>query len=87
MEFICQFYIFLVQVKQFLKRQGQSTKSTNEQIQKKLTENGIHRDDSSKNFPVRNVLFVFLKYIFKRLSKYLVIINEKTNIILAGYYS
>ena len=41
-----------------MKRQGQSAKNTNEQIQKKLTENGIHRDDSSKNFPVTKLPFL-----------------------------
>jgi hypothetical protein len=35
-----------------LKRQEQSSKIINEQIQKKLAENGIHKDDLSKNLPV-----------------------------------
>lgn len=42
----------LAQVKQMLKRQGQSSKTINEQIQKKLAENGINKDDLSKNLPV-----------------------------------
>ena len=35
-----------------LKRQRQSSKLTSEQIQRKLTENGLLKDDLSKNAPV-----------------------------------
>jgi hypothetical protein len=35
-----------------LKRHEQSSKVTNEQIQRKLAENGIHTDDLSKNMHV-----------------------------------
>jgi hypothetical protein len=45
----------LAQVRQMLKRQRQSSKLTNEQIQRKLTENGFFKDDLSKNIPV-NIL-------------------------------
>ncbi|CAF1200923.1 unnamed protein product [Rotaria sp. Silwood1] len=40
---------YYIQVKKMLKRQRQSSKTINEQIQKKLAENGIHKDDLSKN--------------------------------------
>ncbi len=43
----------LVQIKQMLKRQGQSSKITSEQMQRKLAENGISKDDLSKNIPVK----------------------------------
>jgi hypothetical protein len=48
-------FIFLVQVKQMLKRQEQSSKITNEQIQRKLAENGIHKDDLSKDLLVISI--------------------------------
>jgi hypothetical protein len=41
-----------------LKRQGQSPKMINEQVQRKLAENGIHKDDLSKNIQV-NILLYF----------------------------
>ncbi|CAF0808326.1 unnamed protein product [Adineta ricciae] len=41
---------YYIQLRQMLKRQEQSSKTTNEQIQRKLAENGIHKDDLSKNF-------------------------------------
>ncbi|CAF2746685.1 unnamed protein product [Rotaria sp. Silwood2] len=40
---------YYTQVKKMLKRQQLSSKTLNEQIQKKLAENGIHKDDLSKN--------------------------------------
>ncbi|CAF0809769.1 unnamed protein product [Rotaria sordida] len=40
---------YYTQLKKMLKRQRQSPKTINEQIQKKLAENGIHKDDLSKN--------------------------------------
>lgn len=39
-------------MKELLKRQRQSSKLTNEQIQRKLMENGLFKDDLSKNAPV-----------------------------------
>lgn len=45
----------LVQVKKLLKRQRESSKTINEQIQKKLSENGIHKDDLSKNISVNMI--------------------------------
>jgi hypothetical protein len=42
-----------------LKRQEQSSKITNEQIQRKLAENGIHKDDLSKDLLVYLFLEVF----------------------------
>jgi hypothetical protein len=47
-----------------LKRQGQSSKTINEQIQRKLAENGIHKDDLSKNFSVKIFEFFFVSKIF-----------------------
>lgn len=44
-----------------LKRPGQSSKTINEQILKKLAENGIHKDDLSKNIPV----FIFIFFLRK----------------------
>ncbi|UJR31682.1 hypothetical protein I4U23_019163 [Adineta vaga] len=41
---------YYIQLRQMLKRQEQSSKTTNEQMQRKLAENGIHKDDLSKNF-------------------------------------
>ncbi len=38
-----------------LKRQEQSSKITNEQIQRKLAENGIHKDDLSKDLLVISI--------------------------------
>jgi hypothetical protein len=43
-----------------LKRQGQSSTTTDEQIQRKLVENGIHKDDFSKNIPVNISNFIVL---------------------------
>ncbi len=55
--FLCYEFLemSLAQVRQMLKRQRQSSKLTNEQIQRKLTENGFFKDDLSKNIPV-NIL-------------------------------
>lgn len=52
--FFCfeEYFYSLAHLKQFLKRQRQSSKLTNEQIQRKLTENGFFKDDLSKNAPV-----------------------------------
>ena len=40
-------------MRELLKRQRQSSKLTTEQIQRKLMENGLFKDDLSKNAPVR----------------------------------
>jgi hypothetical protein len=50
---------FLAQVKEMLKRQGQSSKITSEQMQKKLAENGISKDDLCKNIPVNTTARLF----------------------------
>ncbi len=42
-----------------LKRQGQSSKITSEQMQKKLAENGISKDDLCKNIPVNTIARLF----------------------------
>jgi hypothetical protein len=48
-----------------LKRQRQSSKMTNEQIQRKLIENGIFKDDLSKNTPVNTyILFITISLSF-----------------------
>lgn len=46
-----------MQVKKLLKRQRQSANLTVEQIQKKLTENGFLKDDSTKNAPVNHLSY------------------------------
>ncbi|CAF4621503.1 unnamed protein product, partial [Rotaria sp. Silwood1] len=43
---------YYAQIKQKLKRQRHSIKMTNEQIQRKLIENGIFKDNLSKNTPL-----------------------------------
>lgn len=39
-------------MKKLLKRQRQSPQAINEQVQRKLVENGVHKDDLSKNISV-----------------------------------
>ena len=46
--------LFLVQVKHLLKRQRHSAKTLDEHFQRKLMENGIHKDALSKNMPVNS---------------------------------
>ncbi|UJR14995.1 hypothetical protein I4U23_001972 [Adineta vaga] len=43
---------YYVQLRQMLKRRRKSSKMTNEQIQRKLTENGILKDDLLRNPPL-----------------------------------
>ncbi|CAF1052029.1 unnamed protein product [Adineta ricciae] len=43
---------YYVQLRKMLKRQRKSSKMTNEQIQRKLIENGIFKDDLSRNPPI-----------------------------------
>ncbi|CAF0738785.1 unnamed protein product [Adineta steineri] len=40
---------YYIQLRHMLKRHEQSSKITSDQIQRKLAENGIHKDDLSKN--------------------------------------
>jgi len=42
-----------------LKRQEQSSKTINEQIQRKFSENGIYKDDLSKDFSVNIFPMIF----------------------------
>lgn len=72
----------LVQMKELLKRQRQSSKLTNEQIQRKLMENGLFKDDLSKNAPVRNPPFPLFNN-----GLFLDLISTKTNVIFSGYNS
>ena len=53
-EMIVNIDCILVQVRRMMERQRQSPKTLNEQIQRKLTENGIHKDELSKNMTVRD---------------------------------
>jgi hypothetical protein len=70
-----------------LKRQEQSSKITNEQIQRKLAENGIHKDDLSKDLLVisifRGFFFIIERFYFsyyahenEHLSHRLSLVNE-----------
>jgi len=76
--------LYLVQVKQMLKRQRQSSKLTNEQIKKKLTENGFFKDDLSKNAPVYTIHSHILSM---KISFSIDIMSTKTNIIFSSYNS
>jgi len=66
-----------------LKRQGQSSKITNEQMQRKLAENGIYKDDLSKNIPVNK----FDIFISKENDYLSVLMSTKTNIVFTSHYS
>jgi hypothetical protein len=45
-----------------LKRQGQSSQTMNEQIPKKLGENGIYKNNLFNNLPVH--IFIFIVFFF-----------------------
>ena len=64
------------QLKRIIKRRRQSPKTINEQIQRKLTENGIHKDELSKSMPVSGIQ-----------SKYRAHCREKTFELVSDFHS